>query len=131
MMNPIIPVRRKDPFDDDGWLFELKLDGFRGLADTIQGRMLSKNGNAMGRFEQSAALAWRGLSPSAFSIIMARKQSSGKSSTAIIRRKLAGLSCLSGDTARGTHRRGFLTRRHCIRLISCAPHRAAGAAPRA
>ncbi len=28
----------------------LKLDGFRGLADTIQGRMLSKNGNRLKRF---------------------------------------------------------------------------------
>jgi hypothetical protein len=43
-MQPIIPVRRKEPFDDDGWHFELKLDGFRGLADTVHGRMLSKNG---------------------------------------------------------------------------------------
>jgi bifunctional non-homologous end joining protein LigD len=51
-MKPIIPIRRKEPFDDDGWLFELKLDGFRGLADTIQGRMLSKNGNRMRRFER-------------------------------------------------------------------------------
>jgi bifunctional non-homologous end joining protein LigD len=40
----------KDPFDDDGWIFELKLDGFRGLADTMQGRMLSKNGNILKRF---------------------------------------------------------------------------------
>jgi bifunctional non-homologous end joining protein LigD len=51
-MQPIIPLRRKDPLDDDGWIFELKLDGFRGLADTMQGRMLSKNGNPMGRFER-------------------------------------------------------------------------------
>jgi bifunctional non-homologous end joining protein LigD len=52
MMNPIIPVRRKGPFDDDAWVFELKLDGFRELADTIRGPMLSKNGNPMGRFER-------------------------------------------------------------------------------
>ncbi len=38
------------PFDGDGWLFELKLDDFRGIADTVQGRMLSKNGNRMRRF---------------------------------------------------------------------------------
>ncbi len=37
-MQPIIPIIRKEPFDGDGWLFELKLDGFRGLADTIQER---------------------------------------------------------------------------------------------
>src|SRR6266516_2972224 len=48
---PIIPVVRQEPFDDDGWLFELKLDGFRGLADTVNGRMLSKNGCRLKRFE--------------------------------------------------------------------------------
>jgi bifunctional non-homologous end joining protein LigD len=50
-MQPIVPIRRKEPFDGDGWLFELKLDGFRGIADTIRGRILSKNGNRMRRFE--------------------------------------------------------------------------------
>jgi len=50
-MQPIIPIRRKDPFDDPSWLFELKLDGFRGIADTIQGRMLSKNLNPLRRFQ--------------------------------------------------------------------------------
>ena len=50
-ISPIIPVLRKDPFDDPAYLFELKLDGFRGLADSIQGRMLSKNGNPLRRFE--------------------------------------------------------------------------------
>jgi hypothetical protein len=38
-MEPIIHIRRKEPFDGDGWLFELKLEGFRGLADSIQGRL--------------------------------------------------------------------------------------------
>jgi hypothetical protein len=42
---PIIPAARRDAFDDPAWLFDLKLDGFRGLADTIAGRILSKNGN--------------------------------------------------------------------------------------
>ncbi len=51
-ISPIIPVLRKDPFDDPAYLFELKLDGFRGLADTVQGRMLSKNGNRLRRFER-------------------------------------------------------------------------------
>src|SRR6266536_970777 len=50
-ISPIIPVLRKDPFDDPAYLFELKLDDFRGLADSIQGRMLSKNGNPLRRFE--------------------------------------------------------------------------------
>ena len=49
-MKPIIPIRRKEPFDGDGWLFELKLDGFRGIANTVQGRMLRKNFNPLKRF---------------------------------------------------------------------------------
>src|SRR5262245_42753996 len=49
---PIIPASRREPFDDSAWLFDLKLDGFRGMADTIAGRMLSKNGNRMKRYEQ-------------------------------------------------------------------------------
>jgi hypothetical protein len=26
-----------EPFDNPAWLFDLKLDGFRGIADTIDG----------------------------------------------------------------------------------------------
>src|SRR6266567_1467486 len=52
LAQPIIPIRRKEPFDDPAYLFELKLDGFRGIADTIKGRVLSKNGNRMKRFER-------------------------------------------------------------------------------
>jgi len=43
-MNPIIPVVRREPFDDRAWLFELKYDGFRGIADTINYLMVSKKG---------------------------------------------------------------------------------------
>jgi bifunctional non-homologous end joining protein LigD len=50
-MDPILPVIRHEPFDDPAYLFELKLDGFRGIANTVRGRMLSKNGNRMKRFE--------------------------------------------------------------------------------
>ena len=50
-MNPIIPAIRKEPFDDPAWLFELTYDGFRGIADTIGGRMLSKNQNRLRRFD--------------------------------------------------------------------------------
>ena len=57
-ISPIIPVLRKDPFDDPAYLFELKLDGFRGLADTVQGRMLSKNGNRLRRFERRLHRQW-------------------------------------------------------------------------
>jgi len=51
-MNPITPITRKNPFDDPAYLFELKYDGFRGLADTINSRILSKNKNRMKRFER-------------------------------------------------------------------------------
>jgi ATP-dependent DNA ligase len=48
---PILPTRRKDlPPEKDGWAWELKIDGFRGIADTINGRMLSKNLNPLKRF---------------------------------------------------------------------------------
>jgi hypothetical protein len=50
-MIPIIPAIRRDPFDHPAWLFDLKLDGFRGIADTVAGRMLSKNGNRLKRYE--------------------------------------------------------------------------------
>jgi hypothetical protein len=49
-LHPIVPTRRKEPFDDDSWAFEVKWDGFRGLADTVNGRMLSKNGNPLSQF---------------------------------------------------------------------------------
>jgi ATP-dependent DNA ligase len=42
---PIIPIRRREAFDDPAFLFELKYDGFRALADTVNGRILSKNTN--------------------------------------------------------------------------------------
>jgi bifunctional non-homologous end joining protein LigD len=47
---PIIPIRRPEPIDDPACLFEIKLDGFRALADTIAGRLISKNGNPLKRF---------------------------------------------------------------------------------
>jgi bifunctional non-homologous end joining protein LigD len=50
-MDPIIPQWRKEPFDHPEWTFELKYDGFRGLADTVNSRMLPKNGNRLKRFD--------------------------------------------------------------------------------
>jgi bifunctional non-homologous end joining protein LigD len=50
-IHPIIPISRPEPFDDPGYLFELKYDGFRALADTVNGRIVSKNRNRMKRFE--------------------------------------------------------------------------------
>lgn len=49
---PIIPTRRQEPFEDPEWGCDLKLDGFRGLADTINGRLLSKNLNPLKRYRQ-------------------------------------------------------------------------------
>jgi ATP-dependent DNA ligase len=46
-LSPITPTVRREPFDDPAWLFDLKLDGFRGMADTINYRMVSKNGKRL------------------------------------------------------------------------------------
>ena len=48
---PIIPTARREPFDGPEWSFELKFGGFRAIADTVNGRMLSKRANRMHRFE--------------------------------------------------------------------------------
>ena len=55
-IQPIIPIRRREPFDDPAWLFEFKYDGFRGLwyFDRGRGRFLSRNGNLMSRFDALA-----------------------------------------------------------------------------
>ena len=50
-ISPIIPVAKREVIESPGWVYELKLDGFRGLADTINGRMLSKNLNPLERFQ--------------------------------------------------------------------------------
>jgi bifunctional non-homologous end joining protein LigD len=54
---PIIPTRRKEPFDDPDWLFEFKYDGFRGLCYLEQGRcrVISRNGNVLSRFDALGA----------------------------------------------------------------------------
>jgi bifunctional non-homologous end joining protein LigD len=51
-VQPIIPVRRTEPFDDPEWLFDLKYDGFRALCYLEQERcrLISRNGNPMHRF---------------------------------------------------------------------------------
>jgi bifunctional non-homologous end joining protein LigD len=50
-ISPIIPVAKKEITESPEWVYELKLDGFRGLADTINGRMLSKNLHSFKRFQ--------------------------------------------------------------------------------
>ena len=51
-IQPIAPIRAKEPFDDPDWLFDLKYDGFRALAYLERGRcrLISRNGNPMHRF---------------------------------------------------------------------------------
>jgi len=47
----INPIQRAEPFDHADWVFEAKFDGFRAAADTVRGRLLSRNGNRIQRFE--------------------------------------------------------------------------------
>jgi ATP-dependent DNA ligase len=49
MVALIAPVERAGPFDHSDWLLEVKFDGFRAAADTVRGRLLSRNGNRMQR----------------------------------------------------------------------------------
>ena len=52
-VQPIIPTRRKEPFDDPDLRFDFKYDGFRALCYIEQGGCLfiSRNGNVLRRFE--------------------------------------------------------------------------------
>jgi ATP-dependent DNA ligase len=50
-ISPIIPIAKREIIESPEWVYELKLDGFRGLADTINGRMLSKNLNPLKRLQ--------------------------------------------------------------------------------
>src|SRR5438132_3879996 len=49
---PMPLLKRAAPFDDPGWLFELKYDGFRALAVIEHGRaqLLSRNGHPFASF---------------------------------------------------------------------------------
>jgi ATP-dependent DNA ligase len=54
--------RRATAFDNDGWLFELKYDGFRALLeiDGAGSRLVSRNRNRFRHLDQlAAALATR------------------------------------------------------------------------
>jgi bifunctional non-homologous end joining protein LigD len=55
-IEPIIPTRRKEPFDHPEWLFDVKYDGFRGLCflEQWRGHFVSRNGKPLSRV---AALA--------------------------------------------------------------------------
>ena len=53
---PMPLQKRPSAFDDPGWLFELKYDGFRALAVVENGRsrLLSRNGNPFASFANLA-----------------------------------------------------------------------------
>jgi ATP-dependent DNA ligase len=51
MLTLINPTQRAEPFDHADWVFEAKFDGFRAATDTVRGRLISRNGNRMQRFE--------------------------------------------------------------------------------
>jgi bifunctional non-homologous end joining protein LigD len=60
MLSLINPVPRAEPFDHSDWLFEAKFDGFRAAADTVHGRLISRNGYRMQRFEEVLGLLPQG-----------------------------------------------------------------------
>ena len=49
---PMPVLKRVAPFDDPGWIFELKYDGFRALAVIEHGRaqLISRNGHPFASF---------------------------------------------------------------------------------
>ena len=56
-VQPIVPIRQKQPFDDPDWLFEFKYDGFRGLCHLERGRcwFVSRNNNVLSRLNALCA----------------------------------------------------------------------------
>jgi len=56
----INPTPQAEPFDHADWVFEAKFDGFRAAADTVHGRLISRHGNRMKRFESMLDLLPKG-----------------------------------------------------------------------
>jgi len=56
-VQPVVPTRRKEPFDHADWLFDVKYDGFRALCHVEPGRprFSSRNGHPLDRFTDLAA----------------------------------------------------------------------------
>jgi ATP-dependent DNA ligase len=54
LVEPILLTPRREPFDDQGWLFEPKYDGYRGLLYVTRQDCYfrSKRGNIMTRFQE-------------------------------------------------------------------------------
>jgi ATP-dependent DNA ligase len=53
-ISPIRLSRRSEPFDSDEYLYELKTDGFRALAQISEGKgeLVSRNGNVFRGFTE-------------------------------------------------------------------------------
>jgi bifunctional non-homologous end joining protein LigD len=52
-----VPLNRsREPFSSPDWIFELKYDGFRAVAEIVHGRcrLVSRNGNAFASFQDLA-----------------------------------------------------------------------------
>jgi len=60
MLTLINPVERAEPFDHPDWVFEAKFDGFGAAADTVRGRLISRNGHRLQRFEEVLDLLPKG-----------------------------------------------------------------------
>lgn len=57
-ITPLVLERRAEAFDNDGWLFELKYDGFRALLeiDGAGARLVSRNRNRFKHLDTLAAV---------------------------------------------------------------------------
>ena len=65
VLQPMPPGRKPLPFNDPGYLFELKYDGFRALAVVEYGRctLYSRNGHAFASFRALATRIGNALMP--------------------------------------------------------------------
>ena len=59
-IEPIVPTLRAEPFDDPGWLFDVKYDGFRALCflEQWRGHFVSRNGKPLAGSPPSPT-SWR------------------------------------------------------------------------
>jgi hypothetical protein len=83
MLTLIHPVKRAEPFDHADWAFEAKFDRFRAAADTVRGRLISRNGNRLQRFERVLDLLPNCSAP--WSMLTLRAYSPSVSATSITR----------------------------------------------
>jgi bifunctional non-homologous end joining protein LigD len=60
MLTLINPVEQTEPFAHPDWVFEAKFDGFRAAADTVRGRLISRNGHRLQSFEEMLDLSPKG-----------------------------------------------------------------------